>query len=247
LRFIISLVLWLTLGMASHLTAQGLPSLTPSPVASLPKPMALTMKDKIQDTSRFSRPKPPSQYIDGEVLNLTIDEDSMPAGVVMLNLSDTITLEQIPEVNKADKHGNQYYWHPFKGWNYAHYRDGDRQWYGWRTGETFHWILWHEEHFWWYDTYAERWLYYDRGYWWWQNLKTPNAIQARLDDGHYHEVDANGALGEDLMATGTVEYVTGTPSPKTTPSAGKKHGGHRGGSGMGKGGALPPPDEITNN
>jgi hypothetical protein len=210
--------------------------------------MALTPQNKVQDTSRFSRPKPPTKYIDGEVVNLTNDEESMPTGVVMLNLSDNTALEQIPEVNKADKHGNQYYWHPFKGWNYVHYRDGDRQWYGWRTGETFHWILWQDEHFWWYDTYAERWLYYDRGYWWWQNLKTPNTIQVRLDDGHYHEVDANGVLGEDLMATGTIELVTGTPVPKTTPTAGKRHGGgHHGGGGGGMGsGTLPPPGGIGN-
>jgi hypothetical protein len=225
----------LALGTASIVLAQDLPS-EPPVISTLPKPVTMTLKDKLQDTAKYNLPKPPSKYVDGTALVLMNDEDQSPRGPALKDLTDIDTLEQIPIVNKANKNSNKYYWHLFKEWDYCHYRDGDRQWYGWYTGDQFHWVLWWSSRFWWYDAYAERWLYYDRGYWWWQSLTKNNQIQVFLDDGHFHVCDTDGVLGDDLMATGVEEEVTGSASPKSTPGAGGKHGGHHhGGGGMGGG------------
>ena len=227
---------WLLMGAVFTLAnagwAQGLPPLTeispvslnPSsavtPGASMPKPVVMVLKDKTPDSARFNLPQPPSQYVDGADLNLANDADNVPKlnDAALRTLTEGEVLEQIPVVNKADKKSNEYYWHPFKGWNYAHIRESGRQWYGWRTGNSFHWLLWSAGYFWWYDRYAERWLYFDRGFWWWQSLKTPNQIQVFLDDGHFHVCDVNGILGEDLMQTGVEEEVPAeTPQPTSKP------------------------------
>jgi hypothetical protein len=216
--------------------AQGLPSLTeiPStslqtspavtPAGSVPKPIVMMLKDKTPDSARFNLPKPPGRYVDDTDLDLINDADNVPKlnDAALRTLTEGDVLEQIPVVNKADKKSNRYYWHPFKGWNYVHYSEGGRQWYGWRTGESFHWLLWSAGHFWWYDRYAERWLYFDRGFWWWQSLKKTNQIQVFLDDGHFHVCDVNGVLGDDLMQTGVEEDV-----PDETPRPTSKPAGHQ--------------------
>jgi hypothetical protein len=231
----IGLFLIIFFAATSAVLALDLPTVTPE-YSSLPRPLTITAVDKLSDSTKYNLPKPPDKYTDGTELVLMNDEDKSPQGPALQNLNNIDTLEQIASVNKADKNSNKYYWHPFKGWIYCHYRDGDRQWYGWHIGDQFHWILWWSSRFWWYDAYAERWLYFDRGYWWWQSLKKNNQIQVFLDDGHFHACDANGVLGDDLMATGVEEEVTGSPSPKATPRQGGKHGGHhRGGGGMGGG------------
>jgi hypothetical protein len=222
--------LWLMMaigmGWANTSGAQVLPSLT-VPVkasASVPKPLALILKDKTPDSARFKLPPPPSKYIDDTDLVLTNEVDNAPHlnNAALRTLTGPEVLVQIPVVNKADKKSNHYYWHPFKDWNYAHYRDGDRQWYGWRTGPSFHWVLWSAGHFWWYNPYAERWLYFDRGYWWWQSLTKDNQIQVFLDDGHFHACDLNGVLGDDLMQTGKEDIV-----PDITPQPTRKPKGHQ--------------------
>jgi hypothetical protein len=229
----IGIFLIVFLGTTNLVFALDFPTPVPVP-PSLPRPLTITIKDKLSDSTKYDLPKPPSKYVDGTELVLMNDEDKAPQGPALQNLNDIDALEQIPSVNKADKNSHKYYWHPFKQWVYCHYRDSDRQWYGWHTGDQFHWILWWSSRFWWYDAYAERWLYYDRGYWWWQSLKKNNQIQIFLDDGHFHVCDTNGVLGDDLMATGVEEEVTGSQSPKSTPGPSGRHGGHHhGGGGMG--------------
>jgi hypothetical protein len=215
------------------LASDLLPAMTPTP--AVPKPLVLSGQDKIADNTHYKLPKPPKKYNDGTPLKLINDEESAPLGAVMRNLGDPAAVQQVPSINQKDSHSNKYYWHPYNAWNYCHYRDGDRNWYGWRMGETFHWVLWKEGRFWWHDPTSERWIYFDRGYWWWQDSKTPRTFQVYLDDGHYHVSDSNGVLGDDLMKTGTEEVVTepvAKPSPSPTP--GGKHGGrHRRSQSMG--------------
>ncbi len=208
----------------------------PEPVepSTVPKLVLLSPREKIPDKTNYPLPRPPKKYIDGTRLVLANDEDTAPQGPALRDLTDTLTLHQIPAVNKADRRSGKYFWHPFKGWNYCHYHTGNKHWYGWRTGGTFHWILWQEGRFWWRDDDAERWVYFDRGYWWWRGSKGPNPIQVILADGHYHACDGNGVVGDDLMKTGTEETATAPvvkPSPNPTP--GGKKGGHHGGHHMG--------------
>ncbi len=193
---------------------------------SLPKPLVLSTQDKIADNTHFRLPKPPKKYNDGTSLKLVNDEESAPLGPSMRNLGEPAAVQQVPKIDQKDSHSGKYYWHPYNAWNYCHYRDGDRNWYGWRMGDTFHWVLWREGRFWWHDPTAERWLYFNRGYWWWQGSGKTPTVQVYLEDGHYHVCDANGFMGDDLMKTGTEEVVTqpvAKPSPSPTP--GGKHGG----------------------
>lgn len=231
---------WLLAGMVAvvwgtqSVLALGLtPTDTPTP--SLPKPLVFASKEKIPDKTNYSMPRSPRKYIDRSNLDLTNEENEVPQGPPIRNLGEPNAIQQVPSLNKEDRHSGRYYWHPYKEWNYCHFREGDRHWYGWRTGETFHWVLWRSGHFWWHDTYAERWLYFDRGYWWWQGPK-PHQVQVFMEDGHYHSCDSNGVLGEDLMRTGTEEIATepvAKPSPNPTP--GQKQGRRHGGLGMGGG------------
>jgi hypothetical protein len=221
------LFLW---GAGTAFAFDLIPTETATP--SMPKPLALTTQEKIRDSIQYPLPRPPHK-VDGSAMDLTNEEDMPPQDAALRDLTDNQALQQIPEVNKSDKNSGKYYWHPFKGWNYCHYREGDRQWYGWHTGGAFHWILWRSGHFWWRDNYAQRWLYFDRGYWWWQEPKVSNQFQVFLEDGHYHSCDANGVLADDLMRAGTEEVETAPvakPSVTTTPGA--KHSGHHGGHHM---------------
>ena len=210
-----------------------IPTETSTP--TMAKPIVLTAKEKIPDSIFYPLPHPPHR-VDGTAVTLTNDEESAPQGGGLRDLTDHQTLQQIPVVNKADKKSGRYYWHPFRGWIYCHYRDSHRDWYGWHTGESFHWMLWWSGRFWWRDSYAQRWLYFDQGFWWWRDPKAVNHFQIFLDDGHYHACDANGVLGDDLLRTGTEEVETAPvakPSATTTPVA--KRGGHHGGHHMGGG------------
>jgi hypothetical protein len=169
-------------------------------------------------------------------MDLTNDEDTAPQGIPLMDLTDRQTLQQIPVVNKTDRQSGKYFWHPFKGWNYCHYREGKRDWYGWHTGASFHWILWWSGRFWWRDNYAQRWLYFDQGFWWWQDPKVSNQFQVFLDDGHYHACDTNGVLGDNLLRAGTEEVETAPiAKPSATTMPGAKHNGHHGGHHSGGG------------
>ncbi len=194
------------------------PTLTPTVTLTpgVPKPLVFQSKDRLWDSTHFSLPHPPRKSADGAALDLANEEENAPQGPALLNLTGSVVFAQIPEVNKADNHSGQYVWHVLQDFSYCHHPDGNRNWYGWNTDGTFHWVLWWSGRFWWYDSYAERWLYFDQGYWWWQSLKNPNEIQVYMQDGHYHACDANGVLGDDLMKTGQEETVT-EPVVRTTP------------------------------
>ncbi len=224
------LLLW---GAGNVFAYDLVPTETSTP--TMAKPVALPAQEKIRDSTFYPLPRPPHK-VEGKVMDLTNDEDLAPQGAALWDLTDHQTLQQIPAVNKMDKRSGRYYWHPFKGWNYCHYRDGHLDWYGWHTGGSFHWILWWSGRFWWHDSYAQRWLYFDQGFWWWQDPKGANQFQLFLDDGHYHACDANGVLGDDLLRAGTEEVETAPvakPSATTTPGA--KQGGHHGGHHLGGG------------
>ncbi len=222
-RFLVAAVMVVWLGQPVW-AQETIPSETPTP--AIPKPESIPVKERIPDGRRFGLPRPPSKYVDGTSMDLEIDVDNPPFGPAIMNLGETSTLAQVPTVNKNDNSSGKYYWHPFESWNYCHFPTDNRHWYGWRTGNTFHWVLWWQGRLWWRDDYADRWLYFNRGYWWWQNPRKGGGFQVFLPDGHYHVCDANGALGDDLMRTGKEEVVTepvAKPSPSPTP--GGKHGG----------------------
>jgi hypothetical protein len=209
----------------------GLPESTATP--AVPKPLVLSVQEKIPDNTHFRLPKPPKKYNDGTSLKLVDDETSTPLGAPMLNLGEPAALQQVPAINNKDGQLNKYYWHPYNAWNYCHFHEGDRNWYGWRMGDTFHWVLWWSGRFWWHDPYAERWLYFNRGYWWWQSPGKPCTFQVYLLDGHYHVCDANGVLTDDLLKPGKEEDVTQpVPKPSPSPTLSGKHGGHHGGHRM---------------
>jgi len=161
---------------------------------TVPKPMQLSSRDRIRDSARYSLPNAPSEYADGSPMTVQGDWQSLPEGPAMADLTDPSALQQIPVIDHREKKPGKYYWHPYKGWFFCHILQNGRQWYGWRTGGTFHWVLWRSGHFWWRDEVADRWIYFDRGYWWWQNSHKPWNFQVCLPDGHYHACDAKGVL-----------------------------------------------------
>jgi hypothetical protein len=233
LRFLTLLAAMFWLGQGAF-AQDAIPTETPTP--ALTRPMTLSVKERIPDSKHYNLPRPPSKYIDGTAMELDIDVDNPPFGPPILNLSDSTTLPQVPGVNKSDSSSGKYYWHPFEGWNYCHFKKDGLDWYGWRTGDAFHWVLWWDGRFWWHDEYAERWIYFNQGCWWWQNPRKLGNFQVFLQDGHYHVCDANGALGDDLMRTGKEEIVT-EPIEKETPY-GHKGGDALGGPGGGGGGSF---------
>ncbi len=225
----------LALGLGSAANALDNPP-EPGKTPTVAMPVTISSQEIIQDGNRYRLPRPPGKYNDGTDLKLTNEVNEAPRGEPMRILAQPSVAQEVPSTNKKDRDSGKYHWHPYEAWNYCHYHEGDRQWYGWRTGETFHWVLWKSGRFWWHDSYAERWLYFDRGYWWWQGSKKPVEIQVYLEDRHYHACDANGVLGDDLLETGT-EEVVGEPVAKTTPypTPVGKLGDLNSGSGLGHG------------
>jgi hypothetical protein len=222
----------------------------PGPMPTLPKPLVLTAKDQIKDDQKYDLPKVPQKDIDGQPVVLMNNVDDCPMGPAMRNLISDDVLPALVKLDKSQKDHGKYQWFAAGNWNYCHYRDGDRDWYGWKTGDQVHWILFRSGFFWWRDNYAERWVYFYQGYWWWQNAKPPVTTQVFMDDKHYHVCDANGVLGDDLWTTGVVQSIT-TPVAKPTPNAtpGHHRGGHRGGGGgggIGPGGLPAPPSSLDN-
>jgi hypothetical protein len=202
---------------------------------TLPKPMVLKGSDKMNDSENHSIPPPPKKDSDGNSIGVK-NSDQIPRGKALNNLTDPSILFQIPDFNKSEDKSKTYNWHPVKGEDYCHYRDGSsNHWYGWRSEVGFLWVLYRAGNYWWHDTYAERWLYFNRGFWWWQGSKK-NQFQVYLEDGHYHAIDANGTLGDDLFTTGTEEVVT-EPFVKETvvplSKQQKEEGDPRSGSGQG--------------
>jgi hypothetical protein len=166
----------------------------------VPKPLFLKSKSKIP--VNLKSPVPPTKGEDGSPLKVTEDAD-IPRGAVMEALTNPTAAAQIKRFNQAERKRDWYYWHASNVWNYCHYRDKKRNhWYGWKTGEAFHWVLYQGGCFWTHDAIAGRWLYFYKGYWWWPNDKDSGKIQVYMDDGHYHLCDSNGALGQDLGPTG---------------------------------------------
>ena len=212
------------------------PSREAQPV-TIAKPLLLNKKEKIPDGENLKNPRPPQKNADGSHLAAENEEDLCPRGAAINNLADVSVFSDIQAINKAKHSSGKYSWHTLSAWNYCHFHEGGRDWYGWRTGETFHWVLFRNNRFWWRDPYAGRWLYFYEGYWWWQGGKDFQKIQVFLEDGHYHICDANGILGEDLWTTGVKEEVTEPVKKKTpTPSLDKgRPGGHWGGRGGGLG------------
>ena len=210
-------------------------SLSPTETPALPKPIVLKGSDKLNDSENHSIPSPPKKSADGNPLQVK-NSDQIPRGEALNNLTDSSFLSQIPGFNKSEDKSKTYYWHPLNGVNYCHFRDGSgNHWYGWQANGKFQWAFFRAGHFWWHDAYAERWLYFDRDYWWWQG-SNKNQFQIYQEDGHYHAIDTNGTLGDDLFTTGIEEEVTQPVVKETVVPLNKKEkeeGDPRNGSGQG--------------
>jgi hypothetical protein len=183
------------------------PSLSLAETPTIPVPVLLKDSEKMGDSEIHPLPLPPGKNADGTPLHVA-DSVQIPRGVAIDHLADPSLFPQIAVFNKSEDKSRDYYWHSLAGVDYCHYRGGSgSHWYGWPSNGNFLWVLYHAGHFWWHDTYAERWLYFDRGCWRWQGPKK-NQFQVYLEDGHYHACDAKGVLGEDLFTLGTEEELT---------------------------------------
>lgn len=208
------------------------------PVTITP-PLLLGLKEKIQDNENWKDPQPPRKDADGKGLSTDNDEDHCPTGSVLKDLGDPAVFSEIQKIVQTERSSGRYQWHTTQSWAYCHDREGGRDWIGWPTGDTFHWVLLQNGRFWWHDNYAERWLSFYGGTWWWQGAK--GTVQAYLEDGHYHACDANGVLGEDLWTTGVVEELNEPLKKETSPGSkpeGKDHPRHTGLGSDRAGGAM---------
>jgi hypothetical protein len=208
---------------------------TPTP---LPQPLVLKAQVKLKDSDHRHLPRSPKTGPAGKTIRVDVD-DHCPRGALMEKLADQAAVTLIDGFNQTETKSEQATWHSLNGADYCHYRDGENNWYGWRTGPDFHWVLSHGDLFWYHDRFADRWLYFDRGNWWWQGEDKTNPIQVYLEDNHYYACDAKGVLGANLGTTGTEEVVT-KPIVKETPVSSKDEdnpaSGHSGMGGMGSGG-----------
>ena len=230
-RLIFTLLMLLGFGSAAY-ALDNAPEPTQTPTVAMP--ITLSSQEIIQDGNRYRLPRSPAKYNDGTDLKLANEVNEAPRDAPMSILAQPTVVKEVSSSNQGDHDSGKYYWHTYETLNYCHYHESDRNWYGWRDGKTFHWVLWKSGHFWWFDSYAERWLYFEKSFWWWQGSKKPLEIQVYLEDKHYHACDANGVLGDDLFETGT-EEVVGEPVAKTTPypTPVGKLGDLNSGSGMG--------------
>ena len=169
------------------------PAVTPR----LPKPQALSPVERISDKSKIRIPSPPRRYVNGEVLHLTNELHEAPLGSPMRILGQAPVIQEVPNLNQREHQPGKYRWHPYDAWNYCHLLSGGRHWYGWRTGEKFHWVLWKSGRFWWRDPQAKRWLYFDRGYWWWQGPQRAPTFEVLLEDGRYRVCHLDGNFEDE--------------------------------------------------
>jgi hypothetical protein len=213
------------------------PTATATPLS---QPLTLKALVKLNDSDHRHVPHAPKIGPTGKAISVDVD-DHIPRGASLDNLSSAEAVSLIDGFNQTDTKSEQALWHAIGAVNYCHYRDGDNQWYGWRTGPDFHWVLFRGELPWYHDRFADRWLYYDRGNWWWQGDDKKNPVQVYLEDNHYYACNANGVVGDNLGTTGTEEVVT-KPIVKETPTSPKDDenpasqmgmGGAGGTSGMG--------------
>ncbi len=139
-------------------------------------------------------PAAPTRNIDGTRLYLSNDETHPPQGEPINNLLDPDVYKDILILIDKEHASGKYLWHELITWNYCHYRTGTRNWFGWRTGDDFHWVLWKSGRFWWHDPSAKRWLSYYKGFWWWQSEDTRPSFQVLWTDGKYYSCDDKGVL-----------------------------------------------------
>ena len=221
-------------------TIQAAPNatVTPDETTRIPKPIVLKASDRLGDSEYHSSPKAPGKGSDG--ISWKVEANNhIPRGKAMAQMEEPAFFNQIGDWNKSEIKPRTYYWHAFNGTDYCHFRDGSgNHWYGWAEGPSFHWVLYRSGHFWWNDSYAQRFLYFNRGYWWWQGNRK-DQFQVYLQDGHYHVCDPDGVLGDDLFTTGTEEVATQPvekdPTPISTQSDDSGPPGGMGGSGAGFG------------
>ena len=191
-------------------------------------PVMLGVNDLVEDNTGWASPHPPKWGPDGKRYHLDVDTDHCPYGDRFLPLAGDFA--QLQGLGKADGASGKHFWHKIMDKDYCHYRDGGRDWWGWRTDDdTFHWVLLRGPRFWWHDTYANRWLSFYNGHWWWQGAK--GSVQVYLENGHYYLCGKDGTLGDDLWTTGVVESANKPVEKEVTPgegdrdSKGLRHGG----------------------
>ncbi len=223
-------VLFIT-SFSACLAQEEQPTATPTP---MPQPLILKAQVKLNDSDHHHLPRAPKIGPNGKAIRVDVD-DHISRGPFVEKLADPAAVTLIDGFNQTETKSEQTTWHSVNGLDYCHYRDGDNNWYGWRTGSDFHWVLFHGGLFWYHDRFADRWLYFDRGTWWWQGEDKTNPIQVYLEDNHYYTCDAKGVLGANLGTTGTEEVVT-KPVVKETPMSSKdenpaEHSGMGGGAG----------------
>jgi hypothetical protein len=222
---------WPLMFLTVTLFAQQGPYTSPS-LATVPKPLLIEHKNKIPDSKNLNFPAPPRKDADGTLLQLKNETVSPPQGAAIESLTDDSIDSELKKLDRAERSSGRYQWHSADVWSYCHHREGGSDWYGWRTGSVFHWVLYRGSLFWWRDTYAGRWLYFYKGFWWWASGKKTKEIQVYMNDGRYHACDANGVLGADLGTTGVARAVADPVAEELTPGNGNggRHGG-MGGSG----------------
>lgn len=152
----------------------------------------------MSDGLNWKAPRAPKRYFDGSPITFRNDLDHCPQGQPIQNLMDPDVYADIEILNRKEKTEGGYTWHRLYAWNYCHFHGAGRNWYGWRTGDEFHWVLWKGGRYWWRDTKAKRWLSFFKGYWWWQSGVSSPVFQVLWTDGNYHACGADGTLKDFL-------------------------------------------------
>ena len=200
-----SWVLILAIGLFSvEIPARGA---TPA-LKKISRPLFLKSADKVPGI--LGNPEVPKKGSDGSPLGVTEAIDAPPVDM-MKKLSDPEIFEVIKKTKKTEETRiNQIYWHASGDWKYCHFRDAEgNHWYGWNDGQSFHWVLWRGNRFWWRDSFAGHWLYYFRNYWWRSELQTSNSLQV-LIDGEYYLCQKDGTISTDLGRDGNGLINSGT-------------------------------------
>jgi len=222
----LTICLAVLLGSLSSLKAQ---TPIPTPLKKINPPLFLKPTDKTPSKGLVS-PEVPELGPDRSPLKVEMSIEAPPANI-MGEFSDPEFYGSLKALKKSENDIGVVNWHLNNevDFDYCHLRDEQgNHWFGWTSGDKFHWILMTGNHYWWHDEFAGHWLYFGKGHWWRADgKKVPGQLQV-LVDGEYYLCQRDGQLLKDMGQDGNGQILSGNG-----PFRGDfHHGGHGHGGGQ---------------
>ena len=196
----------------------------------VPRPLRLSPDQVLSASNSLQSPVPPEMETDGKPSRPS--EDILaPDTDTMDSFSNAAVFPQIERLERDENQPQKFYWHSFTIGSYCHYYDLEgNHWYGWDSGEKFHWVLQESGHFWWHDTTLNRWLYFAEENWWWPQNPDASRLQVYSQGDYYpYEATSNSteaSFGSIQNGTGLFrrDFLPEDSNPHPRPHSKRKQG-----------------------